>query len=248
MIGLIKNYKYYLVGMTALSLIIFGMSMGRRITKTTGRLANNVYGRIEEMKQVRHLELVSYYYESMVEVEHEEKSDRAFLLLIIPAKVSCYLDLEKAEFVVVDTLVRIILPEPELEKPVLELDSARVFNLNQRDVTASKHAYETVVRNVQRAMSVATRDVLQRAEACGIREEALRLGRGYFESLIWSLGYDVEFVETGRQPSVHSPQSSVHLNQDDTTGMPADYIIRSIRSLGETYLRAAGSLTEVQDT
>ena len=42
---------------------------------------------IEEMRQVKHLELVTYYFDSMVDVVHEDKSDKVYLLMVIPAKV-----------------------------------------------------------------------------------------------------------------------------------------------------------------
>ena len=99
-------------------------------------------------------------------------------------------------YIVEDSLVRIILPDPVIEPPVLDLDSARIFNMNQRYVTASKKSYETVVRNVQNSLIRAKADVLNRAVANGIREEASRLGEGYFQSLFAGLGYHVEFIST----------------------------------------------------
>ena len=63
-----------------------------------------------------------------------------------------------------------------VEAPVLDLDSAKIFNLNQRYVTASKKSYETVVRNVQLSLIRAKEEVLNRALVNGIMEEARQLG------------------------------------------------------------------------
>jgi len=133
---------------------------------------------------VRHLRLVTYYFECMVEVCREEKTGDAYLLLIIPARVSCYIDLEQMQVEVEDGRITIALHEPVIESPVLDLDSAKIFNLNRRYVTASKSAYETVVRNVQSALSRAREDAYHRAGINGIREETIRLAKGYFEGLL----------------------------------------------------------------
>ena len=66
-------------------------------------------------------------------------------------------------------------------------------------IAASKKSYETVVRNVQNSLIKAKADVLNRAAANGIREEASRLGEGYFRSLFAGLGYQVEFGATESQ-------------------------------------------------
>ena len=77
-----------------------------------------------------------------------------------------------------------------------DLDSAKIFNLNQRYVTASKKNYETVIRIVQLSLIRAKEDVLNRALANGILEEASQLGEGYFRSLFGGLGFEIEFVNT----------------------------------------------------
>ena len=152
---------------------------------------------MEDAKQIKHLELVTFYFESMVDVTHSEKTDKVYLLMVIPARVSCYIDLDKMSIEANDSLVRIYLPEPVIESPVLDLDSAKIFNMNQRYVTASKKSYETVLRNVQQSLIRARQDVFKRAEANGIREEATRLGEGYFRSLLAGLDFEVEFVLVG---------------------------------------------------
>lgn len=185
--------KIYIIGGIALALLISGIILGRGFRKPP-IVQENVYSRIEDVKHIRHLELVTYYFESMVDVTHMEKTDKVYLLMIIPARVSCYIDLERMTYTVEDSLVRIHLPDPVIEPPVLDLDSARLFNMNKRYVTASKKSYETVVRNVQHSLIRAKKDVLNRAEANGMKEEALRLGEGYFKSLFAGLGYEIEFI------------------------------------------------------
>jgi len=141
------------------------------------------------------LELVTYYFESMVDVAHEEKTDKVYLLMIIPARVSCYIDLEQMSYTVEDSIIRVFLPSPLIEAPVLDLDSARLFNMNQRYITASKKSYETVVKNVQHSLLRAKEDVMKRAEANGIRDETMRLGEGYFRVLFAGMGYQIEFLD-----------------------------------------------------
>jgi len=171
----------------------------------------NVYSRIEEVRHIRHLKLVTYYFESMVDVTHMEKTDKVYLLMIIPARVSCYINLEHMDYTVEDSVVRISLPDPIIEPPLLDLDSARIFNMNQRYVTASKKSYETVVRNVQNSLIRAKADVLNRAVANGIREEARRLGEGYFQSLFAGLGFQVEF---GNMESQNANELAVTIPMD----------------------------------
>lgn len=184
----------YVAGGIALALILVGLFLGKAFRKPD-IIQENIYSRIEEVVHVKHLELVTYYFEAMVDVTHAEKADKVYLMMVIPARVSCYLDLELMEIAVEDSVVRIQLPNPVIESPVLNLDSAKIFNMNQRYVTASKKNYELVVRNVQKSLIRAKENVLQRAEANGIRNEANRLGEGYFKSLFTGLGYEIQFEE-----------------------------------------------------
>jgi len=195
---LLTNTKLISTVVIAIATVISALAM-RSAFRKPDVIQENIYSRIEEVMHVKHLELVTYYFESMVDVTHMEKTDKVYLLMIIPARVSCYIDLEHMNYIVEDSLVRIILPDPVIEPPVLDLDSARIFNMNQRYVTASKKSYETVVRNVQQSLIRAKADVLNRAVANGIREEASRLGEGYFQSLFAGLGYQVEFITNKSQ-------------------------------------------------
>jgi Protein of unknown function (DUF4230) len=191
--GLMKNMRIYMLGFVALSLLVCGILLGRRFRKPATE-REVVYSRMEDVKQLRQLRVVTYYFESMVDVSHAEKADKVYLLMVIPARVSSYIDLEQMDCELSDSLLRVFLPEPVLEAPVLDLDSAKIFNLNQRYVTASKKSYETVVRNVQLSLSRAKEDVHHRALANGILDEARQLGEAYFRSLFGGLGFEIEFV------------------------------------------------------
>lgn len=191
---MIPNLKIYLIGGLALVLLFAGVALGGAFRKPD-IIQENLYSRMQDVKHVKRLELVTYYFESMVDVAHQEKTDKVYLLMIIPARVSCYIDLEQMSYTVEDSLIKVSLPGPQIEAPVLDLDSARLFNMNQRYVTASKKSYETVVRNVQHSLLRAKEDVLKRAEVNGIKDEARRLGEGYFRVLFAGLGYDIQFEE-----------------------------------------------------
>ena len=198
---LLMNPKLISSIMMAIASIIVAFAL-RSAFRKPDVVQDNIYTRIEEVKHVKRLELVTYYFESMVDVTHQEKTDKVYLLMIIPARVSCYIDLEQMSYTFDDTLVRIFLPHPLVEPPVLDLDSAKIFNMNQRYVTASKKSYETVVRNVQHSLIRAKTDVLRRATENGIREEAIRLGEAYFKSLFAGLNFEVEFVSEPHQTEV----------------------------------------------
>jgi Protein of unknown function (DUF4230) len=190
---LLKNTKVISAIVIGIFTIIAALAFRSAFRKPDNK-QETVYSRIENVKHIQHLELVTYYFESMVDVTHLEKTDKVYLLMIIPARVSCYIDLEHMTCTVDDSLVRIQLPDPVIESPVLYLDSARIFNMNQRYVTASRKSYETVVRSVQNSLIRAKKDVLNRAEANGIKEEAKRLGEGYFRSLFAGLDFQVKFI------------------------------------------------------
>lgn len=192
---LLKNTKVVSTVVIAIASVIAAFAL-RGAFRKPDVVQENIYSRIEQVKQVRQLRVVTYYFESMVNVSHAEKDDKVYLLMVIPARVSCHLDLELMTYEVSDSLLRVFLPVPVVEAPVLDLDSAKIFNLNQRYVTASKKSYETVVRNVQLSLIRAKEDVLNRAHANGILEEARRLGEDYFRSLFGGLGFEIEFVNT----------------------------------------------------
>jgi hypothetical protein len=190
---LLKNTKLISSILLTIASLVVALAL-RSAFREPEVIRETIYSRIENVKHVKHLELVTYYFESMIDVAHEEKSDKVYLLMVIPARVSCYIDLSQMRYTVMDTLLQIYLPEPVIEQPVLDLDSAKIFNLNQRYISASKKSYETVVRNVQRSLTRAKEDVFNRAASNGIREETWRLGEGYFRSLFGGLGFEIEFV------------------------------------------------------
>ena len=199
---LLKNPRLISSIVMAIASIVAAFAL-RSAFRKPDLVQDTIYGRIEEIKHVKRLELVTYYFERMVDVSHEKKTDKVYLLMIIPARVSCYIDLEQMSYTVDDTLVSIFLPHPLIEPPVLDLDSAKIFNMNQRYVTASKKSYETVVRNVQHSLIRAKQDVLRRAAENGIREEATRLGEAYFKSLFTGLGFEIEFMPMDPQTAMH---------------------------------------------
>ncbi len=195
---LLTNTKVIAAVVIAIASVIAALAL-RGAFRKPDIIQETVYSRIEDVKHVRHLNLMTYYFESMIDVTHAEKTDKVYLLMIIPARVGCYIDLEHMTYTLEDSLLRIHLPDPVIEPPVLDLDSARIFNMNQRYVTASKKSYETVVRNVQNSLIRAKADVLNRAEANGIKEEAKRLGEGNIRSILTGLGFQVEFEEMESQ-------------------------------------------------
>jgi len=58
-----------------------------------------------------------------------------------------------------------------------------------------------VVRNVQHSLMRAKEGVLKRAASNGIREEAYRLGEGYFRSLFAGMGYRIELIDNEPVPN-----------------------------------------------
>ena len=139
---LLKNTKVVSTVVIAIASVIAALAL-RGVFHKSDVVQETIYSRIEDVKHVKHLELVTYYFESMVDVTHQEKTDKVYLLMIIPARVSCYIDLEQMSYTVDDSLIHIHMPDPVIEPPVLDLDSAKIFNMNQRYVTASKKSYET---------------------------------------------------------------------------------------------------------
>ena len=85
-------------------------------------------------------------------------------------------------------------------------------------------SYETVVRYVQHSLIRAKEDVLKRAASNGIREEAHRLGEGYFRSLIAGMGYKIEFIEHEPAPMpgpIEPKEGAVILNRFTTILSPS---------------------------
>ncbi|MBN2698980.1 MAG: DUF4230 domain-containing protein [Bacteroidales bacterium] len=218
---MLNKLKYYLASAVILFLFFSGFAVARRLSGNAPQ-GPVVHARIEEIRHVKHLRMVTYYLESMVEVCREEKSGNAYLLLMIPARVSCYVDLEQLQVEVEDTRITVTLPEPVIESPVLDFDSAKIFNLNRRYVTDSKSAYETVVRNVQSALARAREDVYRRAEINGIREEAFRLGKVYFEGVFGDIGYT---VEVNRAPLSRTPPNRSQTGPDSLPMTPKGLLV-----------------------
>lgn len=176
-----------------LALILSSFLIGKSFHKSR-IVKETIYTQIEKIKQIKHLEFVTYYSESVLDVAPVDRSDKVYLQMTIPTRVSSYIDLEQMKYRIGKSLITISLPEPIIDSQVPNLDSAKVFNLNKQYVMPSKKRYETIVPNVESSLIKARQDALIRAEAKGIRDETRRLGERYFESLFTGLGYKIEFV------------------------------------------------------
>ncbi len=108
---ILNKMKTYVIDPILLVLILTGFSYAKSFRKSS-IVQKTIQAQIEDVKHIKHLELVTYYFESLVDVVHMDRSDKVYLHMIIPARVCSYIDLEQMNYRIEDALVTIYLPEP----------------------------------------------------------------------------------------------------------------------------------------
>jgi len=146
--------------------------------------------RLNEIKKVKHLKLVSYHFEEILPIE---KNGKIKLLLIIPARVSGYLDMDKLSFEIRnDTLVDVFLPQMKIDSAIFELENASNYDLEKRfNINLGSGLYQEVFEELKQKLKESKKTVTAKAISMGLPHETESAAREYLDLLLSDLGYSV---------------------------------------------------------
>ena len=116
--------------------ILFGFSYVKDFRKSS-IVEDTIYTQIKGMKDLKQLDLVTYYFESSLNTENPSWSDQQNQHIVIPTTVNGYLDMDQMRYRITDTLITIYLSEPKIDAHIPESDSIRITSIENNEILDS---------------------------------------------------------------------------------------------------------------
>ena len=178
-----------------ISMLAIGIVCGYVAAKTysSGPKSNMpVIFRINEIKKVRQLKLVTYHFEEIIPIE---KNGKIKLLLIVPATVSGYLDLDDLNYVISnDTIISVKLPEPVIDSATFQIENAVNYDLEKKfSISLGTGLYQEVFSELKEKLRTSKLTVTEKALTMGIRTSTEDAAKEYLNALLSDLNYTVDF-------------------------------------------------------
>lgn len=152
---------------------------------------------LDHIKMMRQLHLTRFYFEQIIPVEKKEKLKT---LIIVPAMIDAYMDLDELKMDIVDSVnYKFTLPEVRLSEVNFLLDSARVYGFKHFGIYFSDNAYSEAVQDIQDGLKQARVDVRRKAVEQGILDMAYKEGKDFIYNwarAIADKGREISFVES----------------------------------------------------
>lgn len=175
--------------------VIGGMFLGKRYFRGSGDKPS-LYTKFEQIRYLKRLYLVSYHFEEIIPITESQEDNDIKLMLMIPAKVDGYIDLEDLKFTVInDSLVRVYMPKPKIANPVFEIDKAKSFPLHRFGLNIGTDYYDKIFNQIKTGIVLGKKEVITKSIANDILSETLKMGKLYIQSFVDALGFEVQFVD-----------------------------------------------------
>lgn len=186
--------KYVIFTVLAIT-IIAGILIGKWAFSNASKQAVS-YSKFEQIKYLKELHLITHHFEEIVPIEREG-TERLKLLLIVPAKISGYMNLANLKFNIKnDTLVEVQLPQVALTEPIIEIDKALNYNLEKKfGLRLGTGLYNEVFSQLKIALVDTKKDITAKALANDIEQQTLNMGKLYIQNMMSTLGYQAIFKE-----------------------------------------------------
>ena len=148
---------------------------------------------LDHIKMMRQLHLTRFYFEQIIPIE---KKDRLKTLIIVPATIDAYMDLDELQAVSDSLNYKFTLPEIRLSEVNFIVDSAKVYGFKHFGIYFSDNAYSEAVMDVQEGLRIARGEVVKKAREQGIETMALKEAKDFLYN--WARGMtdkEVSFEE-----------------------------------------------------
>lgn len=174
--------------------IIAGIILGFAISKAFPARNKElpIVLRINEVRKMNHLRLVTYHFEEIIPIE---KNDKIKLLLVVPAVVSGYINLDDLYYEVKnDTLLTITLPEPNIDSATFQLENAVNYDLEMRfNINLGSGLYQQVFSDLKTKLRESKASITQKSIEMGIYSETEDAAKEYLGILFSDLSYNISF-------------------------------------------------------
>lgn len=138
---------------------------------------------LDHIKMMRQLHLTRFYFEQIIPIE---KKDRLKTLIIVPATIDAYMDLDELQAESDSLNYKFTLPEIRLSEVNFIVDSAKVYGFKHFGIYFSDNAYSEAVMDIQEGMRIARGEVVKKAREQGIETMALKEAKDFLYN--WARG------------------------------------------------------------
>ncbi len=167
-----KKIYWYLLGAAVIAAFLFGRSACRSAPKTQTPYTVS----LDHIKMMRQLHLTRFYFEQIIPIE---KKDKLKSLVIVPATIDAYMDMDELKLDIDSVNYKFTLPVIRLSEVNFMLDSARIYGFKHFGLYFSDNAYTEAIEDIQAGMRIARSEVIVKAKAQGIESMALKEGKEF---------------------------------------------------------------------
>lgn len=148
---------------------------------------------LDHIKMMRNLHLTRFYFEQIIPIE---KKDKLKTIIIVPATIDAYMDLDELKLDIDSVNYKFTLPVVRLSEVNFILDSAKVYGFKHFGLYFSDNAYSEAVQDIQAGMRQARVEVIKKATDQGIVTMAYKEAKDFFYNWGRSVsGREVTFIE-----------------------------------------------------
>lgn len=179
---------YCIIGAALIAAFIFGT----RACRTKPVRASPFTVSLDHIKMMRQLHLTRFYFEQIIPIE---KKDKLKALIIVPAMIDAYMDLDELKLESDSLNLKFTLPTVRLSEVNFILDSAKIYGFKHFGLYFSDNAYSEAIEDIQTGMRTARTEVIKKAKDQGIETMALKEAKDFFYNWGKSLSdRDVSFT------------------------------------------------------
>lgn len=184
------KWKFILPGAAAIILITL---LTQRILSRDRPAPEPYTVSLDHIKMMRQLHLTRFYFEQIIPVE---KKDKLKTIIIVPAMIDAYMDLDELKMEEDSVNYKFTLPEVRLSDVNFLLDSARVYGFKHFGIYFSDNAYSEAVQDIQEGLKQARVEVKRKAIEQGILDMAYKEGKDFVYNWARAVS-EKEFTFTG---------------------------------------------------
>lgn len=135
---------------------------------------------LEHIKTMREVHLTRFYFEQIVPVE---KKDKLKTLIIVPATIDAYINMEELVMEEDSANFTFIMPMIRLSEVNFTLDSAKIYGFKHFGIYFSDNAYSEAVEDIQVGLRQARAEIRSKAIMQGILDLAAQEARSFIQ--VW---------------------------------------------------------------
>lgn len=180
----LKKYVWYVAVVVIIALFALIRGCQGKNEKSTPFTVST-----DHIRSFRHLHLTQFYFEQIIPIE---KKDKLKSLIIVPATIEAYMDLDELKVESDSMTYRFTLPDVRLSDVNFIIDSAKIYGFKHFGIYFSDNAYSEAVEDIQSGFRIARVEVANKAREQGIERMARDQAKEFIRA--WYPVKEVVFV------------------------------------------------------